>query len=125
MNYLLSLVGLEAVAEQATENTGGMLGSMNGFFAVFTIAIGVFALYSAFTGKGPAYNNDYPKAMKEEANKLLRTFMWIFGPVMTVTGVLDYMGYSWAYFVSMGIVLPGIIVYVILFRRKFKKYLKK
>jgi hypothetical protein len=125
LNYLLGVIGLEAAAEQATENTGGMFGSMNSFFGLFTIAIGIFALYSAFTGKGPAYNNDYPKAMKEDANKLLRLFMWIFGPVLTITGVLDYMGYSWAYFVSMAVVLPGVVVYVVIFRRRFKKYLKK
>lgn len=98
---------------------------MNQFMAVFMIIIGVFALYSAFTGKGPAFKNDYPKAMKQEANKMLQKFCWIVGPVATVTGVLDYMGYDWAYWVSMGITLPAIVVYMIIFRRKFKEYLKK
>ena len=128
MNELISRIGLDEVAEQVaetTQNTGGMFGDMNKFMAVFSIIIGIFALYSAVTGKGPAYKNDYPKAMKEDANKLLRLFMWIFGPIITVTGVLDYMGYSWAYYVSVAVVIPGIIVYMVIFRRRFKKYLKK
>ena len=101
------------------------MGDMTQMMAIFTIIIGVFALYSAFTGKGPAFKSDHPKEMKEEADKMLRTFCWIVGPVLLVTGVLDYMGYTWAYFISMGVVLPGIVVYMILFRKKFKKYLKK
>ncbi len=87
--------------------------------------IGVFVLYSAITGKGPAFKNDYPKAMKEDADKMMRKFCWIIGPIVTVTGVLDYMGYSWAYWVSLATVMPAIIVYMILFRKRFKKYLKK
>ena len=128
MIELISRIGLEEVAEQAaetTQNAGSAFGEMDKFMAVFTIIIGILALYSAFTGKGIAYKNDYPKAMKEDANKLLRKFMWVFGPVLTVTGVLDYMGHNWAYFVSLGIVIPGIVVYVVVFRRKFNKYLKK
>ncbi len=93
--------------------------------AVFMIIFGVFALYSAFTGKGPAFKNDYPKAMKEEADKMLRQFCWIFGPLALVFGVLDYMGYEWVYFVEIGTILPGVIVYVVLFRKRFKQYLKK
>jgi len=89
------------------------------------IIIGVLALYSAFTGKGPAFNNDYPKAMKEDANKMLRKFCWIIGPIAIGTGVLDYLGYSWAYWVSLGTIMPAIIVYLIIFRRRFKDYLKK
>lgn len=86
---------------------------------------GAFAVYSAFTGKGPAFKNDYPKGMKEEADKMLRMFCWIFGPIALVTGVLDFMGEHWAYWVSLAVILPGIIVYAVLFRRKFKSYLKK
>lgn len=98
---------------------------MNKMMSAFMAIIGIFALYSAFTGKGPAFKNDYPKGMKEEANKMLRSFCWIFGPVALITGVLDYMGYSWAYWVSVGTIMPGIVVYVVLFRKRFKSYLKK
>ena len=63
-----------------------MLEDMNKFMSGFMVIVGIFILYSAFTGKGPAYKNDYPKGMKEEANKLMRTFCWVIGPVATVTG---------------------------------------
>lgn len=101
------------------------MGDMNKMMAAFMAIIGVFVLYSAITGKGPAFKNDYPKAMKEDADKMMRKFCWIIGPIVTVTGVLDYMGYSWAYWVSLATVMPAIIVYMILFRKRFKKYLKK
>ena len=90
----------------------------------FMIIIGVLALYSAITGKGPAYKNDYPKEMKEEANKMMRIACWIAAPIMIVTGILELQGLRWAYYVSLGTIVPGCIVFVILFRRKFKKYLK-
>ena len=98
--------------------------NMNQMMSIFSIFIGAFALYSAITGKGPAFKNDYPKAMKAEAEKMLRIACWVAGPIMLVTGILDYMGYQWAFFISMGTILPGIVVYVILFRKKFKQYLK-
>jgi hypothetical protein len=98
---------------------------MNQMMSAFMAIIGVFALYSAFTGKGPAFNNDYPKGMKDDANKMLRKACWVFGPIALVTGVLDYLGYSWAYWVSLATILPGIVVYVIIFRRRFSSWLKK
>ena len=128
MNYFLSQIGLQALVEQATEttgNTGGLFGDMTGFFAFFEIIIGIFAMYSAITGKGPAFKNDYPNVMKEDANKLLRKFTWIFGPVLLATGILDYFGYTWAYYASMAIILPAIVIYIVIFRRRFNKFLKK
>lgn len=98
--------------------------NMNQMMSIFSILIGAFALYSAITGKGPAFKNDYPKAMKAEAERMLRIACWVAGPIMLVTGILDYMGYQWAFFISMGTILPGIVVYVVLFRKKFKQYLK-
>ena len=98
---------------------------MEQFMAVFMIVIGGFIFYSAITGKGPAYKNDYPKEMKEEANAFLRKFCWIVGPATLITGILDYLEYPWIYWISLGLILPGIIVYIIMFRRKFKKYLNK
>ncbi|MGI5848719.1 MAG: hypothetical protein ACOX8Q_01390 [Christensenellales bacterium] len=93
--------------------------------AAFMIIAGVLALYAAITGKGPVLKNSYPKAMKEDANKLLRKFCWLIGPVATVTGVLDFMGYSWAYWISIAIILPAIVAYYIIFRKRFKQHLKK
>ncbi len=120
---------LETLATAAATATGGAGGGnfndMNQFMSGFTVLIGLFALYSAITGKGPAYKNDYPKAMVADANKMMRTFCWIVAPVIIVFGVLDYMGYKWAYIVNVGFTLPAIVVYFILFRRRFKEFLKK
>ncbi len=97
---------------------------INNMMTIITIAIGVFALYSAITGKGPAFKNDYPKTMKEDANKMLRMACWIAGPILLVSGVLEYIGFNWAFFISLFTMLPGCILYAVLFRKKFKKYLK-
>ena len=94
---------------------------MSAFMAIF----GALALYSAFTGKGPAFKNDYPKAMKEDADKLTRLFCWIFGPIALVTGVLDFMGHQWAFWASFVVIIPGFVIYIIIFRKRFKKYLDK
>ncbi len=117
-----------ATATAAATNTGTSVEGMNQFMAGFTILIGLFAIYSAITGKGPAFKNEYPKVMQADAQKMMRIFCAIIGPIVTVFGVLDYMqaqwGTGWAVWVSMGIVLPAIVVYAIMFRRKFGKYLK-
>jgi len=97
---------------------------MNQLMAGFSVLIGLFALYSAITGKGPAYKNDYPKAMQADAAKMMRIFCAIIGPVVTTFGVLDYLGYKWAFIVNACITIPAIVVYAIIFRRKFKQYLK-
>lgn len=118
---------LATAVATATEGTGGgtSFDSMNQMMSGFTVIIGLFALYSAVTGKGPAYKNDYPKAMVADANKMMRMFCWIVGPIITVLGVLDYLGYTWAYIVNVCTVIPAIVIYFILFRRKFKEFLKK
>ncbi len=127
MERILSLIGLEDVVTSpaATETTTTGLSSMNSFMAIMMIAIGVFALYSALTGKGPAFKNDYPASMQADAHKMLQKFLWIIGPVTLVTGVLDFLGYTWAYWASVAIVIPAIIVYIIIFRKRFKEDLKR
>ena len=125
MERILSLIGLEDIVTSpaATETTG--LSGINSFMSIFMIAIGVFAIYSAVAGKGPAFKNDYPASMQAEANQMLRKFLWIIGPITLVTGVLDYLGYTWAYWASIAIIIPAIIVYIIIFRRRFKDDLKR
>lgn len=98
--------------------------SMNQFMAALIAFTGVMALYYAITGKGKVFENDYPKAMKEEANMFMRKYMWFVGPVALVSGVLELIGYDWAYWIGF-IIIPSIVVYYILFRRRFKQYLKK
>jgi hypothetical protein len=114
---------------------------LNGMMSLFMVLIGVFALYAAFTGKGPVFNNDYPKVMKEDANKMLRKFCWYIGPVTLITGGLDYF---WAkivgetvvkegafviaqlpFLLSISFTIPAIVVYMVMFRKRFKQYLKK
>lgn len=97
---------------------------MNQLMAIVMVIAGAMSFYYAFTGNGKVYENDYPKAMKEEANKFLRLFLWIVAPIALVSGVLELIGYDWAYLIGMAI-LPMIVVYYIIFRRKFKEYLKK
>ncbi len=115
--------------------------NMNSMMSLFTIFIGLFTLYAAFTGKGPVFNNDYPKAMKADANAMLRKFCWYVGPVATVTGGLDYFWdkivgtevvqnapFIWAQFpfvLSILLIVPGIVIYIIKFRKRFNQFLKK
>lgn len=117
------------------------MNDMSSFMSLFTVFIGLFAMYAAFTGKGPVYNNDYPKAMKEDANKMLRKFCWYVGPVATITGGLDYFWEKIVgtdvvqnapfvlaqlpFVLSMLLLVPAIVVYIVLFRKRFKQYLKK
>ncbi len=115
--------------------------NMNSMMSLFTVFIGLFTLYAAFTGKGPVFNNDYPKAMKADANAMLRKFCWYVGPVATLTGGLDYFwerivgaevvqnaSFVWAqlpFVLSIALIVPGIVVYIVLFRKRFKQFLKK
>lgn len=92
--------------------------------AGITAVIGVMCFYYAITGQGKVYQNEYPKAMKEEANALLRKFMWIFGPIAVASGVLELVGYPWGFYVGL-VILPLIVVYYIIFRTRFRQYLKK
>ncbi|MFA5675215.1 MAG: hypothetical protein WDA65_01720 [Christensenellales bacterium] len=99
------------------------MSDFDSMMTIITIAIGAFALFSAITGKGPAFNNNYPKEMKEDADKMLRIACWIAGPILLASGILEYIGVGWAFYISMFTILPGCVVFTVLFRRKFKKYL--
>ena len=107
--------------------------NMNGMMRIINLAIGIWATYSAISGKGAVYKNDYPKAIKEEANAFMRKFLWFIGPFMVVTTgalyLLEYLGVSSQAVLifdlaSVAIVVITVVVYVILFRRRFGKYLK-
>lgn len=94
--------------------------------SIITIIVGVLATWYAIFGKAPGFNMDYPKEMKADAEKMLRQFCWIIGPITVITGVLQMLpGLEWVYWVSLPIIIPAIVVYVIMFRRKFKQHLKK
>lgn len=97
---------------------------MNQLMAGVMAVGGVMCFYYAITGKGKVFENDYPKAMKEGANILLRKFFWIIGPIALVSGVLELIGYAWGFYIGL-VILPLIVVYYIIFRRRFREYLKK
>jgi hypothetical protein len=92
------------------------------------ILLGGFGLYSAITGKGPAYKNDYPEKIREEALKMLRVFYWIMSPFALLSGVVGYFNFlsEGATFVirmlGIGVIVVSFIVYVIMFRTKYGKY---
>ncbi len=126
---LISLIGLDEAATEAAETTG-QAGMFDNLFSLIMVAAGVFAIYSAITGKGAAFRNDYPASMQKEANKFLQKFLWIIGPAAVISGVLDFLitdpAYEmWPYIGGVIIIVPAIVIYVILFRRKFKDDLKR
>ncbi len=96
-------------------------------FGYMFVIIGVMCLYFAFRGKGMAYNNTYPKAIKEEADKLLRLFLWILGPIVLVQGILDITGitaqYRFIYAILFSVTLIILVIYFVIFKRKFGKAL--
>jgi hypothetical protein len=94
--------------------------------SIFIIIAGVLATWFAIFGKAPGFKNDYPKEMKEDADRLLRNFCWALGPIAIASGILEMIpGLEWTYWVGLAIILPLVIAYIIVFRIKFKKYLKK
>ena len=100
------------------------LGDINSLMNYFMLFVAVYVLYYAIRGQGRVYDNDYPKAMKEAHTKFLRKFCWIIGlgmlPLVILEMVYPTVGiFAWA---NIGYVLGLVIVYVIMFRIKFGKY---
>lgn len=106
--------------------------NLNSMMAIFNVLIGVYCTYSAITGKGSAYKNDYPEEIKEVANKSMRKLLAVIGPIALITGVFDYFGNKWfgeganriVQYVGIGVMLALIIAYIVWFRVKFSKQLK-
>lgn len=103
-----------------------MESSMN-FMSMFNIFIAVYVLYYAIKGDGKIYENDYPKEMKAEHAKILRIFCWVVGCGMLPLAILEYMnGFDSIYtIISIIFVLGCIVVYAVVFRKKFGSLLKK
>ena len=112
------------------------LSNMNSMMVWFNIFIAVYLLYYAIKGSGKVYENDYPKEMKEEHAKFLRMFCWVTGVGMLVLSILEYISISNAdaaagsfnspfTIVSIVYVLACIVVYFVVFQKKFRPYLKK
>lgn len=104
-----------------------MEGAFN-FMIIFDIFIGVYLLYYAIKGSGKAYENDYPEEMQAEHRKILRMFCWITGAPLLVLSILEYMSPDkamsiWS-IISIIYILACVVAYFIVFRVKFKEYLK-
>ena len=100
---------------------------MFGMMGMFTLVIGLFTLYSAVTGKGPAYKADHPKEMKESNQKLLRTFMWILSPLLIAQGAIDLTdnNLGWLSTTLYFVIIAILIVYGIIFFKRYGAILKK
>ncbi len=59
------------------------------FFNLFEIAIGAYLLYSAATGKGKYYENQYCKVPREQYVKVMRIFALVVGIMILVSPVLQ------------------------------------
>ncbi len=104
-----------------------MEGAFN-FMMIFDIFIAIYLLYYAIKGSGKAYENDYPEEMQEAHRKLLRTFCWITGVPLLVLSILEYTSAEgiqspWS-IVSIIYILACVVAYFIIFRVKFKEYLR-
>lgn len=100
---------------------------MNNFMLYFNLFIAVYVLYYAIRGEGKIYENDYPKEIKEAHAKFLRKFCWVIGIGMLPLTILELafqdnaaLGFlSWA---NIGFVLVCIVIYLVLFKVRFGKY---
>ncbi len=106
---------------------GGMDGAFN-FMMLFDIFIAVYLLYYAIKGSGKAYENDFPAEMQEAHRKMLRLFCWIAGAPLLVLSILEYTSGQgitsiWSV-ISIVYILSCVVVYFVLFRVRFKEYLK-
>ena len=104
-----------------------MDGAFN-FMMLFDIFIAVYLLYYAINGSGKAYENDYPAEMQEEHCKMLRRFCWIAGVPLLVLSILEYTSSEgitsiWS-IISIVYILTCVVVYFVMFRVKFKEYLR-
>lgn len=104
----------------------GDVGSFNDLMLYFMLFAGVYVLYYAIRGEGKIYENEYPKAIQEEHRKFLRKFCWVIGVgVLSLTALEFAIGQQFPFisWVNIGYVLGCVVVYVILLRKKFGKYI--
>lgn len=104
--------------------------NMNNMLLIFNAVIGVYATYAAIRGTGAAYKNDYPEAIRDDANALLRKFLFILGPLMLVSAAVEYFNIFGTaltriltfVFIAAAIIL--VVIYIVIFRKRYGKYLK-
>ncbi len=112
--------------EEAQQVANPMSSSLD-FMMIFNIFIAAYLLYYAIKGSGKVYENEYPKAMQESYLKFMRKFCWIAGVGMMVFSILEYLNGFDSIFSILSIVyvLGCVVTYFVLFRVKYKEYLKK
>ena len=93
---------------------------------IMDIAIGAYLLYAGISGKGNVYqNNRLPEEVQGEAKKLLRVITLILGAILFVSGIFEAFHLFQQEIVmlaSIGACVIVLIVYYILFRKKFGEY---
>ena len=93
---------------------------------IMDIAIGTYLLYAGISGKGNVYqNNRLPEEVQGEAKKLLRVITLILGAILFVSGIFEafhLFQQEIVMLVSIGACVIVLIVYYILFRKKFGEY---
>lgn len=93
---------------------------------IMDIAIGAYLLYAGISGKGNVYqNNRLPDEVQGEAKKLLRVITLILGAILFVSGIFEAFHLFQQEIVmlaSIGACVIVLIVYYILFRKKFGEY---
>lgn len=93
---------------------------------IMDIAIGAYLLYAGISGKGNVYqNNRLPEEVQGEAKKLLRVITLILGAILFVSGIFEafhLFQQEIVMLVSIGACVIVLIVYYILFRKKFGEY---
>lgn len=93
---------------------------------IMDIAIGAYLLYAGISGKGNVYqNNRLPDEVQGEAKKLLRVITLILGAILFVSGIFEafhLFKQEIVMLASIGACVIVLIVYYILFRKKFGEY---
>lgn len=102
-----------------------LMNDINNFMVYFNLLIGAYVTYAAIAGKGKAFENDYPKEIKEEVFKFNRIMYFVVGPVLLVSSILELMKITFFSWFSIGFILAAIVVYMVIFFKKFGKALKE
>ena len=90
------------------------------------IAIGAYLLYAGISGKGNVYqNNRLPDEVKDDAKKLLRVITLILGAILFVSGIFEafhLFPQNIVMLASIAACIVVLVIYYILFRKKFGEY---
>ena len=105
--------------------------NINSMMSMFNLLIGALCAYSAITGKGFAYKNEYPKEVKPEADRMMRILLAVVAPLMLFMGAEDYFSLlpdKVSYVVQLtctAVLFLLIVAYIVWLRVKFGKILDK